>query len=144
MTTDIQTIMTAPIGRVDITKSSQAALTDKLVEYVREGETYALDTLAKLTWLQGAIEDAIKQIRPVATEKAADYGTKTFAAYGVDWEVKEIGVKYDFTDDKDWQLYEDTIHEARALQKGRESVLKAMKLAPRTSTTAVVAKLRKV
>ena len=140
--TDILEI-TARRGGMELTKTTAAEIAHEVVAQVEDGEISPLDTLAKLTWLSTITEQAIKEIRQFAVTEAEKYPAKTFAEFGVDFELSEVGVKYDYSGNPDWDDRQSRIECLKTEQKAIEVILKAQGSYAKTSTTTVKVKLRK-
>lgn len=120
-----------------LTKTEINNVATDMIERVKDGEIKALEALAKLSFMQAILEQAIKEIRPIATNEAETYGKKTFGDYGVEFTIKETGVKYDYSADKEWSEYQENINAIKLMQKGRETVLKGSGQYAKTSTTSL-------
>lgn len=107
-----------------------------------------------------AFEEVIKELRDdkdikEATLKAAEKEGKTFKQFGAEFQVKETGVKYDYSvcDDAEWNELNAKLETITEQKKARETFLKTIKtdvfdangvqLVPpvKTSTTTVTVKL---
>ena len=137
MNTDILQMMEEPAGALQLTKTQSCMIADSVVERVEEGEINPLEAYVKLSFLQTAIDQAKKQIASLALDEAEKYGRKDFRAHGVDVLIKETGVKYDYSQDSDWRMYQEQIDELRTQQKALEVVLKAHGTYAKSSTTSV-------
>ena len=126
------------------TKSDIASNAQAIAEMVGEGEIPALKAMAKLKAIEELAKMAQQQIAELALAEAQNYGQKSFTDFGgVKFEVKETGVKYDYSQDGEWQSYNDQLNEVKALMKGRETALKALGQCAKSSTTAVCVTLNK-
>lgn len=144
MKTDLIEIANSPAYELELNKRNCSALASRLTSAVEEGEVSALDSLAKLTFLSKCIEEALKKIRSIALTEAEKYGQKTFTDFGgIEFSVRETGVKYDFSNDSDWNMYQEQIDALRVEQKAQELVLKSNGKCAKSSTTAVVVNLPK-
>lgn len=144
MNTDLMTMTTAQAGVLDLSKTRSAELTEQVVQCVEDGEIRPLDALAKLSWLSQTIDGAIKKIRPLATDEAErDYAQKEFGAYGVRFQVKEAGVRYDYSDSDEWLQLQAKIDDLELERKQLEERLRHKGQAFRTSTTTVSVMLKK-
>lgn len=125
------------------TKEEVAKQIDEIVMQVEDGWTNPLQAQGLLTALEQVIAGAKKRIMPMAITEAEKYGKGTFGAFNAEFQVKEAGVKYDFSADGEWQDYQETIEQIKAQQKGRETVLKAMGMCGKSSTTTLQVTLKK-
>lgn len=143
MSTDILTLTEQPAGSVLLTKTMSQRIAEAVITRVEDGDVDPLDTLAKLSFLAQTVDAAIKGVRALALTEAERYEQKTFAAFGVEFQIKETGVKYDYSADDGWQTYQKQIEELRAEQKAIELILKEKKQCAKTSTTNVIVTLKK-
>ncbi len=134
----------AVIADGNMNKKSIAAASDAIVSNVLDGgEMDPLLAYTQLKALQAVIDDAIKRLQESALNAADMYGQKSFAAYGVDYQIKEVGVKYDFSFDEEWQGLNDTLKGLQAAIKGRETELKTVGRVNKTASTQVCVNFRK-
>lgn len=108
-----------------------------------------------------AFEEVVKELRDdkeikEATLKAAEKEGKTFQQFGAEFQIKEVGVKYDYSvcDDQEWNDLDRMIKTLSEQKKDREKFLQAVKgevfdtngiqLHPpvKTSTTSVTVTLK--
>ncbi len=118
----------------------------KLVEKVDEGYMSPLLALGQLSALEQVIKTAKDRIADAALAEAEKYekgGTIPFGAYNCDFQVKESGVKYDFSANAHWQSLKETADLANAELKSHEDLLKRMKQCGKSSKTIVQVTLRK-
>lgn len=128
------------------TKAEIATASKKLVEKVDEGYMSALLALGQLSALEKVIQAAKEHIAEAALNEAEKYekgGTIPFGAYNCDFQVKEAGVKYDFSENEHWQSLKETADLANAELKSHEDLLKRMKQCGKSSKTIVQVTLRK-
>lgn len=99
-----------------------------------------------------------KEIREAILNEAMKYGAKTFETFGVEFQIKEVGVKYDFTacDDQEWNKLQKEYEILEKKIEVRETFLKSIspdqqiydengvQLLPpaKKSTTSVTVKLK--
>jgi hypothetical protein len=127
---------------------------------VLDGEVNSLDFAAQITALEQLFK-ALKQdplIKDCVLEEAEKHGSKSFEKGNAKFQVKETGVRFDFTncDDLEWFELDDKEKEIKAKKKNREAFLKAiepemevygsdgvqLKPAVKTSTTSVAVILK--
>ena len=127
-------------------KGEVATAAAKLVEKVEEGYMDPLLALGQLTALESVIKAAKERIAEPALAAAEKYekgGTIPFGAYNCDFQVKEAGVKYDYSANAHWQSLKETADLANAELKSHEDLLKRMKQCGKSSKTIVQVTLRK-
>lgn len=92
--------------------SEQAAL---MAQLVKDGELNPLDAAVKAKAIIASCEEFLSQINDYVVDEVAKYGKST-SALGAKIEVRETGVKYDFTGSEAWNKIkseEDRIAEKR-------------------------------
>ena len=127
-------------------KSEIANAATKLVEKVDEGYMSPLLALGQLSALEQVIKTAKERIADAALAEAQTYekeGTIPFGAYNCDFQVKEAGVKYDFSDNEHWRSLKEANDITAAELKAHEDLLKRMKMCAKSSKTIVQVTLRK-
>lgn len=149
--TSISLITTLPSNKAEVATFVQDAKDRILAGY---------ENPLKIASQLKAFEEVIKQLRDdkeikEAVLKEAEKEGKTFKLHGAEFQIKETGVKYDYTccDDKEWNNLEKQINELIEKKKAREDILKTIKgevfdnegtqLNPpsKSSTTSVTVKL---
>lgn len=137
MNTDILRLTDTPIATVDLSKTNARAAAEQVINRVSEGEQYALETLAKLTFLSEIIDTAMKAIRPMAVEEAEQYGKQPISVGGVGFQIKEAGVKYDYSHDDEWNELKKQSDAAALMLKQCEERLRLAGECAKSSTTTV-------
>ena len=132
------------VGEIKLPTKSEVSLeVGQIVEQVREGNVNALQAYGALVAVERIAAAARVEIAEQALTEAESYGKREFGLYGAQFQVSECGVKYDFSQDGEWQSYQDQLEEIRALQKGREETLKRLKQCSKSSTTTIKVQLNK-
>ena len=108
-----------------------------------DGDQYALETLAKLTFLSEIIDTAMKAIRPMAVDEAEQYGKQPISVGGVGFQVKEAGVKYDYSHDDEWKELKKRADAAALMLKQCEERLRLAGECSKSSITTVSVTLPK-
>lgn len=125
------------------TKSDIQNQVTALVGQVEDGVINPLRAYGLLAALEKMAGDAKKELTEAAITEAMEYPEKEIGVYGARFQIREVGVKYDFSNDPEWCDYQEQIDIVRAQQKGREATLKALKLCAKSSTTTVQVTLGK-
>lgn len=125
------------------TKTEVANQANKLIEQVKEGEVEAMRVYAMMTSLEKVAADVKKGILENVLTEHDRYGEKTTTAYGATYERCEVGVKYDYTGDKEWCMMQENIDAIKIEQKARELILKKTGRCAKSSTTSVKVTLAK-
>lgn len=125
------------------TKADVAKQTESIVAQVQEGEINPLRVYGIMTALEKVASDVKKQIMEQALTEHDKYGAKTASVYGATFERAEVGVKYDYTEDEEWRMYQENIEAIKTEQKARELILKKTGRCSKSSTTSVKVTLAK-
>lgn len=137
MNTDILKLTDTPIATVDLSKTNARAAAEQVINRVADGDQYALETLAKLTFLSEILDTAMKAIRPMAVDEAEQYGKQPISVGGVGFQVKEAGVKYDYSHDDEWKELKKQADAAALMLKQCEERLRLAGECAKSSTTTV-------
>lgn len=137
MNTDILRLTDTPIATVDLSKTNARAAAEQVINRVADGDQYALETLAKLTFLSEILDTAMKAIRPMAVDEAEQYGKQPISVGGVGFQVKEAGVKYDYSHDDEWKELKKQAEAAALMLKQCEERLRLAGECSKSSTTTV-------
>ena len=143
MNTDYTLVPLISEERAVPTKTEIAEQTQRLVEKVLDGDINPLRAYGLLVALEKIAGEAKKAIASQALDEAEKYSEKEIGVYGAKFQIKEAGVKYDYTNDPEWRDYQEQIDIVRAQQKGRETVLQSLKLCAKSSTTTLQVTLNK-
>lgn len=125
------------------TKTEVANQANKLIEQVTEGEVSAMRAYALMTALEKVAADVKKGIIESVLTEHERYGEKITKVYGVTYERCEVGVKYDYTEDEEWRMFQENIDAIKIEQKARELILKQTGRCAKISTTSVKVTLAK-
>lgn len=111
------------------TKEQINLFANQLIEDVQEGVTNPLLLHTQIKMIEMALEKVKEGIREAALNEASKQGLKTFDYNGVVVEIRETGVKYDYSacGDVDWEQAKTSEAQFAQLRKDREAELKAMK-----------------
>jgi hypothetical protein len=122
----LSTITIMPSTRQEIDSFYQKAKTE-----IINGEENPLKILKQLKAVEKVVTELLKDkdIEDHILEEAEKYGQKKFEDYGVEFEVREIGARYDFnvTGDSTWQELKQKEEEIKRQRQEREKTLKAHK-----------------
>jgi len=146
MNEDNVLVLDENVSRIPTKKEIDAASV-RLVNRVDEGYMNPLLAYGQLTALEAVVKAAKERIAEQALEEAQKYekeGTIPFGAYNCDFQVKESGVKYDFSDNARWRELKEVLDLANAELKSHEDLLKRMKQCAKSSKTIVQVTLHKV
>lgn len=118
------------------TKAEITAKVNEIVNEVREGNASALRTYGQLNAIKKACEDAMKDVLESAINEREQYG-KESRIFGVNFDIVEGGVKYDYSADKEWSDLQEQIDALKLEQKGRETILKGAGRYAKSSKTTL-------
>lgn len=119
------------------TESEISAKVQEIVSEVQESNASALRTYGQLNAIKKACEDAMKKILESAITERERYG-KESRHFGVEFNIVERGVKYDYSADKEWSDLQTQIDALRLEQKGRETILKGAGRCAKSSKTTLI------
>jgi hypothetical protein len=130
MTQDLTT--TSILALFETNKEQRQSFALDLVSKIEQGEVDPL----KIHLLVKAMEDIIKLLndntiyKKAILEAAQSYGEKSFTFQNAKVEIKEVGVKYDFskTGDTVWEMLDASLLSAKNSVKQREDFLKTVPL----------------
>lgn len=145
MNEDIVLVLDEHIAKIP-SKSEIEAASVRLVGKVDEGYMNPLLAYGQLTAFEQVVKAAKEKIAGQALSEAQKYekeGTLPFGAYGCDFQVKESGVRYDFSGNEHWRELKEMCDVANAELKAHEDMLKRLKLCAKSSKTIVQVTLRK-
>ena len=112
------------------TKEQQSVFVERMIESVLDGNANILKTEAQMANMQAVIASYRKddRIKDALLNEAEKYG-KSFDLYHAKYEIKNVAVKYDFSDCNDVELEEinKQLEELNGRRKERETLLKALK-----------------
>lgn len=124
-------------------KTEIAVQVQRVVDKVSDGEIDPMRAYGLLAALEKMASDARRQIAGQAVAEAEKYAEKEIGLFGARFQIKETGVRYDYSQDGEWQSYQDQLDEIRARQKGRETTLQALRQCAKSSTTTLQVTLSK-
>lgn len=119
------------------TKAEIAEQIQRVTDQVADGTINPLRAYGLLAALEKVVAEAKKAIQDLALMEADKYPDKTNDVYGAQFQIKEAGVKYDFSDSPEWNALQVQIEELKARQKGVETTLKALGQCAKSSTTTL-------
>lgn len=125
------------------TKKEITAAAEKFVERVDEGYMNPLLAYGQITAMEQMLKEAKEKVRELALNEAERYGEKTFSTYGMDIQIKEAGVKYDYSANEYWNQLKETADVANAELKSHEDLLRRLGQCAKSSTTTLSITLRK-
>ena len=118
--------------------SASLDIYDAIMNKVERGDIEPLLALAQLKCISDAIDKASKYIREVSAVEAMNAeSTQTAKYYGCKFTIKEVGTKYDYSGDDEWDTLKAEADQIKARMKAREVILQSEGKFIKTSTTSV-------
>lgn len=115
---------------VALTKTNAKDHAQEFINLVLDGEQNALESLVTLEYLSQVIDEAKSKIREIATESMYQVGEEArigFTIKGVQVQLREVGVKYQFDNSQDWLNLHKKEASASKERKELEEMLKTLK-----------------
>lgn len=111
------------------TKEQITTFAKQIIESVESGNENALNVHAQIIALEKALAAVKDAIRESVLSEAEKHNQKSFSFNGFKIEIKELGVKYDYSmcNDPVMNLLISSIEEYKERQKERSAFLKAIK-----------------
>ena len=125
------------------TKNEISEAATHFIEKVEEGYINPLLAYGQITAIEQMLKESKERIKESAIDEAERYGEKLFTAFGMDVQVKETGVKYDYSENQRWRELKEVADIATAELKSHEDLLKRMGKCARSSSTTIAITLRK-
>jgi len=130
-------------NKIPTNKKEVSLFANDLKDLILSNEVPVLEALARINAFKSALDKVLKdkEIDQCAVDEADKYGHKTFDDFGVSFQVKETGVKYDYANCGDIELNDLLLKQAEltAKIKAREGYLKKIKEpVPNTETGEMI------
>ena len=114
-------------------------IADKVIEItsgVNDGNIDPLRAYGLLSALEKMAVEAKKKIAVAAMAEREKY-PKNEKIFGVDFTIAECGVKYDYSEDEEWCMFQENMNAIRTEQKARELILRETGRCSKTSNTTL-------
>lgn len=110
------------------TKEQIEIFTNQLIDDVEQGVTNPLALHIRLTLIEKSFDKVKEAIKKQVVAEAEKHNQKSFDHMGCKIEVKEMGVKYDYSgcNDAEWNLTNQAIERRKIFLKQRENFLKSL------------------
>ncbi len=119
------------------TKQEIAAQIKQVTDQVADGTINPLRAFGLLSALEKVVSEAKKNMLDLALMEADKYPERDKSVYGAVFTIKESGVKYDFSDNAEWNALQIQIEQLKAQQRGLETTLKLLGKYAKSSTTTL-------
>lgn len=113
--------------QIELTKTNVNSFSNQIVFEYKTGNKNPFDYLGELEFISQAIEKAKSEIRELLIEELHFYENKTKTKNGIQFKLKESGVKYDYASTKKWNELNDEMEQMKTQIKDLESHLKSLK-----------------
>ena len=109
-------------------KSEIERVATEMVQGIIDGNVQTEQALLTIRAVRVAMESAEDKIKEQVIDELHKRGKEGFDMYGAKVNLKELGVKYDYTNclDSEWQSLDAEIKRLSELKKERESFLKSL------------------
>lgn len=113
------------LEQIELSKESQSVLIESLAKRVEDGEESALNVAAKIKFFTDSLKEVSDRIKPMLIDEVSRYDKNDKAvAYGFyQCEIKEMGVKYDYSNCNHPRL-NDIYKKIEALETERKEIEK--------------------
>lgn len=113
----------------EITKESIKEQSVALLNDLDEGHIYPLQLAAQLKFVEDVIANVKEELRQRVVSEKDKYGKDDMTYHGAKFDIKEAGVKYDYSqcDDVIWNDLKQQLDALTEQIKEREAFLKALK-----------------
>ena len=115
------------VHQIELTKTNVQTFANQIVFEYKTGNKNPFDYLGELEFIGQAIDKAKSQIRELLIDELHLYENKTKTKNGIQFKLKESGVKYDFTSTEKWKSMNDEIEQMKSQIKDLETHLKSIK-----------------
>lgn len=117
-------------SQTELTKQTITEVSDVIMNEFRSGKINPLEFLGKMEFMSQAIDKAIEQIRADVVDELQRYGSEAKVGVvksGITFKLKEVGVKYDYSNSKMWLDRNKEMSAIKDDMKALESQLKSLK-----------------
>lgn len=113
--------------QIELTKTNVQSFANQIVFEYKTGNKNPFDYLGELEFISQAIDKAKSEIRELLIDELHLYSDKTKTKNGIQFKLKESGVKYDYTSTEKWNALNDEMEQMRSQIKDLETHLKSLK-----------------
>lgn len=113
--------------QIELTKTNVQSFANQIVFEYKTGNKNPFDYLGELEFISQAIDKAKSEIRELLIDELHLYADKTKTKNGIQFKLKEAGVKYDFTSTEKWNALNDEMEQMKSQIKDLETHLKSLK-----------------
>lgn len=113
--------------QIELTKTNVQSFANQIVFEYKTGNKNPFDYLGELEFISQAIDKAKSEIRELLIDELHLYADKTKTKNGIQFKLKESGVKYDFTLTEQWNELNSELEQMKSQMKDLETHLKSLK-----------------
>ena len=113
--------------QLELTKSNVEKFANQIIFEYKTGNKNPFDYLGELEFISQAIDKAKSEIRELLIDELYLYSDKTKTKNGVQFKLKEAGVKYDFSNTEKWNAMNQEAEAIKSEMKQLEAQLKTIK-----------------
>ncbi len=113
--------------QIELTKTNVEKFANQIVFEFQTGNKNSFSYLGELEFISQAIEKAKSEIRESLIDELHLYKDKATTKNGIQFKLKEAGVKYDFKNTEKWNTLNEEAEAIKAEMKSLEAQLKAIK-----------------
>lgn len=113
------------LNMMPTTKKQIETFVERICYEVEEGNENPLKLYVQVKALEKAIGDIKSRIEEMAVNEAEKYGERgAFGVYGAMLQIKETGIRYDFSGSEEWKHANDVVEAAKEAMRAVEKRLK--------------------
>lgn len=113
--------------QIELTKTNVQSFANQIVFEYKTGNKNPFDYLGELEFISQAIDKAKSEIRESMIDELSNHPGNLKTRNGIQFKLKESGVKYDYTSTEKWNALNDEMEQMKSQIKDLESHLKSLK-----------------
>lgn len=119
-------LLDSDIDVLDMSKSELTKMGEMLVNNFDESSKNPLQMLAFVSKMKTMLDTIEKGLTEKSMNELHQYNGKHFA-FGIDFQIAEVGTKYDYSENSEWVKIQDQINELETKRKDAEAFIKSLK-----------------
>ncbi len=113
--------------QIELTKTNVNSFANQIVFEYKTGNKNPFDYLGELEFISQAIDKAKSEIRESIIDELSNHPGNVKNRNGIQFKLKESGVKYDYASTKKWNELNDEMEQMKTQIKDLETHLKSLK-----------------
>lgn len=113
--------------QIELTKTNVQSFANQIVFEYKTGNKNPFDYLGELEFISQAIDKAKSEIRESMIDELQNHPGNLKTRNGIQFKLKESGVKYDYTSTEKWNALNDEMEQMKSQMKDLETQLKSLK-----------------